>query len=72
LELHPRNTINASKKPLIEYFQEKMKVVMTRWKTVVTMEIVAVGNQIEKSNSIVSWTNNGVSNHHLRKNNPTQ
>jgi hypothetical protein len=36
--------LNTSKKPLIEYFQEKMKVVMTRWKTIVTMEIMVIGN----------------------------
>ncbi len=31
--------LNASKKPLIEYFQKRMKVVMTRQKTVMTMEV---------------------------------
>ncbi len=60
--------LKASKKPLIEYFQENMKVVMTRWKTVVTMEIVAADKQIEKSNLVVIWTNNGVSNHRLKNN----
>jgi hypothetical protein len=60
--------LKASKKPLIEYFQENMKVVMTRWKMVATMEIVAADKHIEKSNSVVIWTNNWVLSHRLKKN----
>jgi hypothetical protein len=39
---------------------------MTRWKMVMTMEIVAVGNHIDQSNLMISWTKNGVSSCHLR------
>jgi cytidine deaminase len=52
--------LNACKTLMTEYSQEKMKVVM--------MEIVATRNQIKKSNLAISWTENGVSSCHSRKN----
>ncbi len=64
--------LNAGKKPLTEYFQKRMKAMMTSWKTMVTMETVVVRNQLEKSNSMISWTKNGVSSCHPKKNQTTQ
>jgi hypothetical protein len=45
--------LNTSKKPLIKYFQERMRAMMTRRKTIVMMEIVAARNLIKKSKSII-------------------
>ncbi len=58
--------LSVSKKPLIEYYQKRTKAVMTRWKMVMMMEIVAARNHIDQSNSVISWMKNGVSNCHLR------
>ncbi len=48
--------LNVGKKPLTEYFQKRMKAMMTRQKTVVMMETMATRNQIEKSNLMIFWT----------------
>jgi hypothetical protein len=37
-----------------------MRAMMTRQMMVMTMEIVVEGSQIKKSNSMISWTKNGV------------
>jgi hypothetical protein len=39
---------------------------------VMMMETMAIGNQIEKSNLVISWTKNGVLSHHPKKNQITQ
>jgi hypothetical protein len=45
---------------------------MIRRKMVVIMETMAAWNQIEKSNSVISWTKNGVLSCHSRKNQTIQ
>ncbi len=51
--------LHTSKKPQIEYFKKRWKVVITRRKMVVMMETMVARNQIEKSNLTVSWTKDG-------------
>jgi hypothetical protein len=64
--------LNTNKKPPIKYFQKRMMVVMTRQKMAMMMETMAIGNQIEKSNLVISWRKNGVSSHHSKNNQITQ
>jgi hypothetical protein len=52
--------LNTNKKPPIKYFQKRMMVVMTRQKMAMMMETMAIGNQIEKSNLVISWMKNEV------------
>ncbi len=44
-----------------------MRAMMTRQMMVMTMEIVVEGSQIKKSNSMISWTKNGVPSHHWQE-----